>query len=154
MIFRMRHAFSCDLHTFGRMTYDCLPCPGEGILNLAWVGWEIWTETVKSFQMNRHVLSFNTEMLKGEKFTFASRWFRRKGLNENHGRVESFRSAFVSEYVWLKTSRSHVTRLQRSRSLFVVHVWTSCKAPLGSWTPSTLFFLLVREFSRMPYKYM
>ena len=59
--------------------------------------------------------------------------------------LRSLRSTFVSEYVWPQTSGSHVTRLQRSRSPFVVHVWTSRKAVSSSWTPSTLFFFLLES---------
>ena len=62
----------------------------------------------------------------------------------------TFRATFVSEYVWPKTSKSHVTRLQWSRSLFAVHVWTLDKAVSGCGT----FFLLVQKFSRTSYKYM
>ena len=60
----------------------------------------------------------------------------------------SFRSTFVPKNVWPQTSRSHMTRLQRSRSPFAVHVWTLGKAASDSWTPSMLFFFLF-ESSRV-----
>ena len=48
------------------------PClAGVGNLNPAWLGWRIWTGSVKSFNM---------EVFKGVEFTFASEWLRRKGL--------------------------------------------------------------------------
>ena len=57
----------------------------------------------------------------------------------------TFRATFVSEYVWPKTSKNHVTRLQWSRSLFAVHVWTLDKAVSGCGTPSTLFSFLFKS---------
>ena len=57
-------------------------------------------------------------------------------------RMVSFRSMFVSKYVWLKRSRGHVTRLQRSCSPFAVHVLFSGKAVSGTWAPSTVFVFL------------
>ena len=54
----------------------------------------------------------------------------------------SFRSTFVSEYLWPQTCRSRVTRLQKSRSPFAVHVWTSGKAVSVSSNPATFFFFL------------
>lgn len=57
----------------------------------------------------------------------------------------TLRATFVSEYVWPKTSKSHVTRLQWSRSLFAVHVWTLDKAVSGCGTPSTLFSFLFKS---------
>ena len=57
-------------------------------------------------------------------------------------RMVSFRSMFVSKYVWLKRSRGHVTRLQRSCSPFAVNVLFSGTAVSGTWAPSTpLLFL-------------
>ena len=57
-------------------------------------------------------------------------------------RMVSFRSMFVSKYVWLKRSRGHVTRLQQSCSPFAVHVLFSGTAVSGTWAPSTpLLFL-------------
>ena len=38
---------------------------------------------VKSFQINKCVLSFNMEVLEGKKFTYAGRWLSRKGLQES-----------------------------------------------------------------------
>ena len=52
----------------------------------------------------------------------------------------SFISTFFYKYMWPQTSRSHVTRLQRSHAPFAVHVWTSGGA--GTWTSSTLFLFL------------
>ena len=53
------------------------PCLG-GVGNLS--------GPVKSLQRNKRVLSFNMELFKGKEFAFASRWLRRKGLQESLGR--------------------------------------------------------------------
>ena len=54
----------------------------------------------------------------------------------------SFISTFFYKYMWPQTSRSHVTRLQRSHAPFAVHVWTSGGAVTGTWTSSTLLLFL------------
>ena len=54
----------------------------------------------------------------------------------------SFISTFFYKYMWPQTSRSHVTRLQRSHAPFAVHLWTSGGAVTGTWTSSTLFLFL------------
>lgn len=40
-----------------------------GNLNLSWMAWGSGTRAVKSFQLNKHVLSFNIKVFKGRKFT-------------------------------------------------------------------------------------
>ena len=61
---------------------------GAGNLNLACMGWEIWTWTVWSFQWNKclsyYYLSLNTTVFKGKEFTFTSKWLRWKGIKESH----------------------------------------------------------------------
>ena len=38
-------------------------------MNLAWMGWGIWTRTVKSFLQNRRVLFFSMKVFKSMKFS-------------------------------------------------------------------------------------
>ena len=57
------------LLSYNRLKVSFSPLGGLGNLNLAWMGWGIWTRTVKSFQQNRHVLFFSMEVFKGMKFS-------------------------------------------------------------------------------------
>ena len=61
----------------------CRLCPGVGNFNLALLGWRIWPGNFKSFQRNKRILTFNMEVFKSEKITFASRWLSRNGLQES-----------------------------------------------------------------------
>ena len=57
------------LLSYNRLKVSFSPLGGLGNLNLAWMGWGIWTRTVKSFLQNRHVLFFSMEVFKGMKFS-------------------------------------------------------------------------------------
>ena len=62
------------------------------VLSKRWGTWTLsgwggqFIRPVKSLQRNKRVLSFNMELFKGKEFAFASRWLRRKGLQESLGR--------------------------------------------------------------------
>lgn len=79
-------ASTCPSHKATHRAFDCPPKLRMGSLNLAWVWWEIWTWTVKSF-LAEHMcfFSFNVEVFKVIKLTFVSWWLKRKGLLESHG---------------------------------------------------------------------
>ena len=61
----------------------CRLCSGVGNFNLALLGWRIWLGNFKSFQRNKRISTFNMEVFKSEKITFASRWLSRNGLQES-----------------------------------------------------------------------
>lgn len=62
----------------------CTPPPLEGGWGI-WTfprWWRMWTRT--AFPLNECVLSSNVEVYKCRKFTFVSRWLRRRGPQELH----------------------------------------------------------------------
>ena len=86
---KLQHSLNHLLATHRHLTVDHPPrLGGAGNLNLACMGWEIWTWTVWSFQWNKclsyYYLSLNTTVFKGKEFTFTSKWLRWKGIQESH----------------------------------------------------------------------
>ena len=64
----------------------------------------------------------------------------------------SLRSMFVSEYVWLQMSRSHVTRLQQSCSLCAVHIYKIIQIVRMLWLAIKPFYMSVCKHGfRSPY---
>ena len=81
------------------------PLGGLGNLNLPWMGWGIWTRTVKSFLQNRHVLFFSMEVFKGMKFS------KVQMLEELSGGQEGCWNFKLIE-AWLRTLKRRLSQLK------------------------------------------
>ena len=112
--------------------YTVVRARGVRNLNLAWLGWKIWTLTgsgVKSFQRKTRVLYFNMVMFKGKELTLASERLIRKGLQGLSLKTRSMRVGEGGGRILKLPIDRHISNVTR---IWTVHVYKLLLVKLNS----------------------